>query len=136
MSRHAEADKVRSEARSLITIDGVEYDANAAMVLIANCGEVIPPYIRLRPVSAPTTGLPTCGHAGQQPGTERGGVDLLRNAPVWRETPLWAMLRAVRSGWKPSRCNQLGSIGEPGGRRRLPSRVVPHAIRIMVPSAA
>ncbi|HEY8105876.1 MAG TPA: diacylglycerol kinase family protein, partial [Gemmatimonadales bacterium] len=30
-----------------ITVDGAEYDANAAMILVANCGEVFPPYVRL-----------------------------------------------------------------------------------------
>ncbi|MEO8635306.1 MAG: diacylglycerol kinase family protein [Gemmatimonadales bacterium] len=32
----------------LITVDGVEYEAKASLVLVANCGEVIPPLVRLR----------------------------------------------------------------------------------------
>ena len=40
-------------ARHVITIDGVEFDANAAMVLVANCGEVIPPFVRLGPRHPP-----------------------------------------------------------------------------------
>lgn len=41
----------------VITIDGVVYDANAAMVLVANCGEVIPPYVRLGAGIRPDDGL-------------------------------------------------------------------------------
>src|SRR5215207_11399000 len=47
---------IRSTAH-IITIDGVEYDAEAAMVLVANCGEVIPPLVRLRPGITPDDGL-------------------------------------------------------------------------------
>ena len=41
----------------LITVDGVEYEASASLVLVANCGEVIPPYVRLRSGIAPDDGL-------------------------------------------------------------------------------
>ncbi|HEX5631804.1 MAG TPA: diacylglycerol kinase family protein, partial [Gemmatimonadales bacterium] len=41
----------------LITVDGVEYEAHAAMVLIANCGEIIPPFVRLRTGITPDDGL-------------------------------------------------------------------------------
>jgi diacylglycerol kinase family enzyme len=40
-----------------ITVDGVEYDATASVVLVANCGEVIPPWLRLRPGIRPDDGL-------------------------------------------------------------------------------
>ncbi|HEU5304130.1 MAG TPA: diacylglycerol kinase family protein, partial [Gemmatimonadales bacterium] len=40
-----------------ITIDGVEYEADASMVLVANCGEVIPPFLKLGPGIAPDDGL-------------------------------------------------------------------------------
>ena len=48
--------EIRSTAH-IITVDGVEYDANAAMVLVANCGEVIPPYVRLGAGITPDDGL-------------------------------------------------------------------------------
>ncbi len=41
----------------LITVDGVEYEAQATMVLVANCGEVIPPFVRLRTGISPHDGL-------------------------------------------------------------------------------
>src|SRR6185503_5858835 len=44
-------------ATHIITIDGVEYDAHAAMVLVANCGEVIPPFVKLGAGIRPDDGL-------------------------------------------------------------------------------
>ena len=41
----------------LITVDGIEYEASASLVLVANCGEVIPPFVRLRRGIAPDDGL-------------------------------------------------------------------------------
>jgi diacylglycerol kinase family enzyme len=40
-----------------ITVDGVEYEADASLVLVANCGEVIPPFVKLGPGIAPDDGL-------------------------------------------------------------------------------
>lgn len=40
-----------------ITVDGVEYEASASLVLVANCGEVIPPLVRLRSGIALDDGL-------------------------------------------------------------------------------
>jgi diacylglycerol kinase family enzyme len=40
-----------------ITVDGAEYDAHAASVLVANCGEVIPPVIKLGHGITPDDGL-------------------------------------------------------------------------------
>ena len=48
--------EVRSTAYHL-TVDGVDYDATAALILVANCGEVIPPFIRLKSGIRPDDGL-------------------------------------------------------------------------------
>lgn len=40
-----------------ITVDGVEFEASASLVIVANCGEVIPPFVRLRSGIAPDDGL-------------------------------------------------------------------------------
>ena len=39
-----------------VTVDGVAHDLPAAMVLVANCGELIPPFLRLRDDIAPDDG--------------------------------------------------------------------------------
>lgn len=43
--------------RHRITVDGTEYEARGAMVLVANCSEVIPPYVKLRSGIALDDGL-------------------------------------------------------------------------------
>jgi diacylglycerol kinase family enzyme len=40
-----------------VTVDGVSFDAPATLVLIANCAEIFPPYIRLRRDVSPNDGL-------------------------------------------------------------------------------
>ena len=66
-----------------ITIDGVEYEANAAMVLVANCGEVIPPFVRLGPGITPDDGLldVVVVRANSFSQSVRAVWDLLRVAP-------------------------------------------------------
>jgi diacylglycerol kinase (ATP) len=39
-----------------VTIDGVAHELPAAMVLVANCGELVPPFLRLRDNVAPDDG--------------------------------------------------------------------------------
>jgi YegS/Rv2252/BmrU family lipid kinase len=126
---------IRSTAH-LITIDGVEYDAVAAMVLVANCGEVIPPLVRLRPGIRPDDGLldivvMRANSFGQ---SVRAVWDLLRDAPTaeGQETFVgYAQGREIRVETDPVQPVQLD--GEPGGETPFTASVVPGAIRIMVP---
>src|SRR5256886_4878447 len=39
-----------------VTVDGVAHELPAAMVLVANCGELVPPFLRLRDNVAPDDG--------------------------------------------------------------------------------
>src|SRR5437764_1452735 len=41
-----------------VTVDGVAHELPAAMVLVANCGELVPPFLRLRDNVAPDDGWP------------------------------------------------------------------------------
>jgi len=93
----------------VITIDGVVYDANAAMVLVANCGEVIPPYVRLGAGIRPDDGLldvvvVRANGFGQ---SVRAVWDLLRKAPEVDgqirvrgrgEAGSWAAVRVTGAG--------------------------------------
>jgi len=45
-----------SSVRHRITVDGVVHERRAAMVLIANCGELVPPFLRLHHNVAPNDG--------------------------------------------------------------------------------
>lgn len=120
----------------LITIDGVEYDAEAAMVLVANCGEVIPPLVRLRPGIRPDDGLldVVVMRANSFGQSVRAVWDLLRDAPnaEGQETFVgYARGREIRVETDPVQPVQLD--GEPGGETPFTATVVPGAIRIMVP---
>ncbi|MDZ4675515.1 MAG: diacylglycerol kinase family lipid kinase [Gemmatimonadota bacterium] len=52
--------RVLPEIRSIscvITVDGEPFSAEAVVVLVSNCGEVIPPFFRLRSDTSPEDGL-------------------------------------------------------------------------------
>ncbi len=120
----------------LITIDGVEYDAEAAMVLVANCGEVIPPLIRLRAGIRPDDGLldVVVMRANSFGQSVRAVWDLLRDAPTaeGQETFVgYARGREIRVETDPVQPVQLD--GEAGGETPFTATVVPGAIKIMVP---
>ncbi len=127
--------EIRSTAH-VITIDGVEYDANAAMVLVANCGEVIPPFVRLRAGIRPDDGLldVVVMRANSFGQSVRAVWDLLRDAPAadGEDTFVgFATGREIRVETEPVQPVQLD--GEPGGVTPFTVNVVPGAIRIMVP---
>jgi YegS/Rv2252/BmrU family lipid kinase len=123
-------------ATHIITIDGVEYDAHAAMVLVANCGEVIPPFVKLRAGIRPDDGfldvvVMRANNFGQ---SVRAVWDLLRDAPTADgvETFVgYARGREIRVVTEPVEPVQLD--GEAGGETPFTVNVVPGAIRIMVP---
>jgi diacylglycerol kinase (ATP) len=114
----------------VITIDGVEYDAHAAMVLVANCGEVIPPLVRLRPGIRPDDGLldVVVVQANGFSQSVRAVWDLLRSADTLVG---FASGREIRVESDPVQPVQLD--GEGGGVTPFTATVVPGAIRIMVP---
>jgi diacylglycerol kinase (ATP) len=123
-------------ATHIITIDGVEYDAHAAMVLVANCGEVIPPFVKLGAGIRPDDGLldVVVMRANSFGQSVRAVWDLLRDAPAADgiETLVgYARGREIRVETDPVEPVQLD--GEPGGETPFTVNVVPGAIRIMVP---
>lgn len=76
--------RVLPEIRSVpcvITVDGRELVADAAMVLVSNCGEVIPPFLRLRSDTSPYDGL--------------------LDVAVARANSLWQGVRVLREALRP-----------------------------------
>lgn len=121
----------------VITIDGAEWDANAAMVLVANCGEVIPPFVRLGHGIRPDDGLldVVVVRANSFGQSVRAIWDLLRVARPGEIDDTYvgyARGREVRVETMPVQPVQLD--GEPGGVTPFTATVVPAAIRIMVPT--
>jgi YegS/Rv2252/BmrU family lipid kinase len=122
----------------LITIDGKEYEAQAAIVLVANCAEVIPPFVKF----------------GRNISPEDGELDVIvLRADSFRESvsAIWQLLRErgrkqseggrvcyargrdIRVETTPAQPVQLD--GEPGGWTPFRATVVPGAVRVMVPSS-
>jgi diacylglycerol kinase (ATP) len=123
----------------VITIDGVEYEAHAAMVLVANCGEVIPPVVRLGPGISPTDGQldVVVVRADNFSQSLRAVWDLLLVAPTaMGEGTFVGHARGREVRVESERVQPVQLDGEPGGETPFSVSVVPGAIRIMVPAGA
>lgn len=116
-----------------IRVDGVEYEANAAVVLVANCAEVIPPILRFGDGVRPDDGLLDV-------------VVLRADGLADGMQALWHFLR--RAGGPDSRIGHVRGReihvetdavvpveldGDLGGMTPFTATVVPGAIRVMVP---
>jgi undecaprenyl-diphosphatase len=119
----------------VITVDGQEYQAQAAMVLVANCGEVIPPYVRLGPGILPDDGLldvvvMRANGLGQG---MRAIWELYRtHHPIGSASMVgFARGREVRVVASPAQPAQLD--GEPGGMTPFTATIVPGAINVLAP---
>jgi diacylglycerol kinase (ATP) len=133
--------RLLGEVRSVpyvITVDGVEYEANAAMVLVANCAEVIPPMVRLKAGIAPDDGLldVVVMRADSVAQSVRAVWDLLRQEPTRGGSNAYvgyARGREIRVQTAIPEPVQLD--GEPGGETPFTATVVPGAVCVMVPNA-
>jgi diacylglycerol kinase (ATP) len=120
----------------VITIDGVSYEANAAMVLVANCGEVIPRLVKLGPGISPNDGLldVIVIRANNFSQSVRAVWDLLRLMPgapgegTYVGHARGREIQVETEGVEPVQLD-----GEPGGGTPFTATIVPNAIRIMVP---
>lgn len=119
----------------LITVDGQEYEAHAAMVLIANCGEIIPPFVKLRADITPDDGLldVVVLRANSLPQSVRAVWDLLREGHGGDAFVGYARGREIRVETHPKQPMQLD--GDPGGYTPFTASVVPGAIAVMTPAA-
>lgn len=118
-----------------ITVDGVDYEAEAALVLVANCGEVIPPLLRLRRGIAPDDGFldVVVLRADSLVDSVRAVWELMREGgPGGGAGRIgYARGRVVTVETTPAQPVQLD--GEPHGMTPFTAEVVPHAIRVLAP---
>jgi len=122
-----------------ITVDGTEYEALAALVLVANCGEVIPPWVRLRSGISPDDGLLDLIIIRADSFTEsiRAIWELLREGGTGAGAPgrvAYARGREITVESATPRPVQLD--GEPHGQTPFTAQVVAGAIRVLRPGAA
>jgi YegS/Rv2252/BmrU family lipid kinase len=121
----------------IITVDGVVHQTTAAMVLVANCGEVIPPWVRLRSGVAHDDGLLDLIviRADGLLDSVRAVWELLREggAPAGTGPGFvgYARGRVVTVETEPGEPVQLD--GEPHGMTPFTAEIVPHAIDVIIP---
>jgi YegS/Rv2252/BmrU family lipid kinase len=120
-----------------ITVDGAEYDANAAMILVANCGEIFPPYVRLGAGITPDDGLldVVVMRADSVAQSVRAVWQLLRAGPD-RPIPkgLVAYARGREITVRTATPEPVQLDGEPDGDTPFTATVVPGAIRVVAPA--
>lgn len=117
-----------------VTVDGEARDLPAAMVLVANCGELVPPFLRLRHDVAPDDGWLDVLALRAEGTLEslRAFAELLRrpaNGARWLWFGRGKRVRVeVLEG--PPRPMQLD--GEPWGETPFEARLVPGALHVIV----
>ena len=120
-----------------ITVDGEPFEVRAALVLIMNCGEMIPPLIRVRPEIAPDDGfldLVTVTADTTWEGIRglcRAVIDGRRT--VIRETPYLRYARGTRFTIEPAEPLPVQFDGDPVGMTPITAEVVPGALVVMTP---
>lgn len=137
----ATALRVIPEIRSYdfqITVDGVEYEARAAVVLVANCGEVIPPLIRLGHGISPEDGLldVVVARADGLLDSVRAVWHVLRDLPPERGNGSFiGYARGHVIKVEADTAQPVELDGEPGGTTPFTVEVVPGAITVVVPNS-
>ena len=119
-----------------ITVDGELLETDAATVLVANCGEVIPPFLKLGADIAPDDGLLDVVVLSATGMAESMGVlwQLARGTGNGSGRIQYARGHEVRIEATPVRPVQLD--GEPTGNTPLAATVMPAAIRVLVPAGS
>jgi undecaprenyl-diphosphatase len=123
----------------VITVDGREYRTAATMVLVANCGEVFPPHIKLRRGIAPDDGMLDLLvlRADSFMGGIRAVWGLLREGDFFAGPPgQVGYLRGREVTVASERIQPVELDGEPMGVTPFTASIVPGAIRVMAPARA
>lgn len=123
--------------RHRVIVDGVVHDVRAAMVLIANCGELFPPFVRIHHEVHPDDGwfdVVALRADGPLDGIA-SFLELVLGSKVGSSRVWFGRGRTVRvevvDG--PGRAVQLD--GEPVGKTPLEARLLPHALTMLVAPA-
>lgn len=126
------------EVRSVqyhLRVDGVEYEANAAMLLVANCAEIMPPLLRFGDGVRPDDGLLDVIVLRADGAAE--GFQAVWHFLRGAEGPgsLVGHLRGREIHVECESPVRVEMDGDLGGRTPFTAAVVPGAIRVMVPES-
>ena len=128
--------KVHS-ARHRITVDGEVHEVGAAMLLVLNCAELIPPFVRLRKGVAPDDGwLDVVALHADGIGQSVAAVwDLVRGSANGAGRVWWGRGRTIRVEvlGAPQRPVQLD--GEVVGDTPFETKILPGALTVLVDPA-
>jgi YegS/Rv2252/BmrU family lipid kinase len=131
--------RVLPEIRSVpcvITVDGREFTAQAAVVLVSNCGEIIPPFFRVRSDTSPEDGLldVTVVRANSVWDSVRVVREALRpRAEVDADQDLLGFARGREITVAPAEPLPVQLDGDGAGVTPFTATVVPGAIQVMLP---
>lgn len=131
--------RVMPEIRSVpcvITVDGREFTAEAALVLVTNCGEMVPPFFRLRSDTAPDDGLldVVVARANSVWDSVRVLREALRpRAELSANPELLGFARGREVTVTPAETLPVQLDGDGQGVTPFTATVVPGAIRVMLP---
>ncbi len=124
---------VRS-ARHRITVDGKAHEVGAAMLLVLNCGELIPPFVRLGKDIMPDDGwLDVVALHADGIGQSVAAVwDLLRGAANGAGRVWWGRGRTIRVEVVGTEPRPVQLDGEVVGDTPFETRILPGALTVLV----
>jgi YegS/Rv2252/BmrU family lipid kinase len=121
-----------------VTVDGATLETNASLVLIMNCGEMIPPLVRVRPEIQPDDGvLDLVTVAADSPWQGIRGlfrVILDGRREEIRETPYIRYARGSRFSVTAAEPLPVQFDGDPVGETPFTAEVVPGALTVITGS--
>ncbi|PYP57058.1 MAG: hypothetical protein DMD44_11005 [Gemmatimonadetes bacterium] len=117
-----------------VTVDGVAHELPAAMVLVANCGELVPPFLRLRDNVAPDDGWLDVLVLRAEGALEslRAFYELLRRPRNGARRLWFGRGRTVRVDVLEGPPRPMQLDGEPAGNAPFEARLLPRALRVIV----
>lgn len=122
----------------VVTVDGKTLETQAALVLIMNCGEMIPPLVRVRPEISPQDGvLDLVTVAADSPWQGIRGLFRVildgRRGEI-RETPYIKYARGAHFTVAAAEALPVQFDGDPVGTTPFTAVVVPHALTVITGS--
>jgi YegS/Rv2252/BmrU family lipid kinase len=117
-----------------VTVDGVAYELPAAMVLVANCGELVPPFLRLGANVAPDDGWldVLVLRAEGTLASLSAFVELMRGRRNGARRLWFGRGRVVRVDVLEGPPRPMQLDGEPWGDAPFEARLVPAALPVIV----